>query len=97
MSADVSEAAAVLGKLGGKKGGRSKSAAKLSAARANLKKAGAPVEPEEIGVTRARFRETLRGVPYMRSRYFGLDLVLELGLMDALTDRLFGKQGIWAV
>ncbi len=65
--------------------------------RANLKKAGAPVEPEEIGVTRARFRETLRGVPYMRSRYFGLDLVLELGLMDALTDRLFGKQGIWAV
>jgi len=65
--------------------------------RANLKKAGAPVEPEEIGVTRARFRETLRGVPYMRSRYFGLDLVLELGLMDALTERLFGKQGIWAV
>ena len=65
--------------------------------RANLKKAGAPVEPEEIGVTRARFRETLRGVPYMRSRYFGLDLVLELGLMDALTDRLFGKQGIWEV
>ncbi len=65
--------------------------------RANLKKAGAPVEPEQIGVTRARFRETLRGVPYMRSRYFGLDLVLELGLMDALTDRLFGKQGIWAV
>lgn len=47
MSADVSEAAAVLGKLGGKKGGRSKSAAKLSAARANLKKAQGALDAEQ--------------------------------------------------
>ena len=63
--------------------------------RERLRQAGAPVEPEQIGVTRARFRETLRGVPYMRSRYFGLDLVLELGLMDELESRLFGKGGVW--
>ena len=36
---EISDAAAILGKAGGKKGGRSKSAAKLAAVRANLKKA----------------------------------------------------------
>ncbi len=61
----------------------------------NLKKVGAPAEPEEIGVTRARFRETFAGVPYMRARYFGADLVQRLGLMPALLDRLFGAGGIW--
>ncbi len=63
----------------------------------NLAKAGAPVEPEQIGVTRARFRETFAGVPYMRARYFGADLVLRLGLMPALLDRLFGAGGVWEV
>lgn len=57
--------------------------------KARLRAAGAPVEPEEIGVTRARFRETLVGVPFMRARYFGLDLVHRLGWMPALLDRLF--------
>lgn len=63
--------------------------------RENLRLAGAPVEPEQIGVTRARFRETCRGVPYMRNRYFGLDLVERLGLMDELLGELFGPGGIW--
>ena len=63
--------------------------------RENLRLAGAPVEPEQIGVTRARFRETCRGVPYMRNRYFGLDLVERLGLMDELLGELFGPSGIW--
>ncbi|MBR2838179.1 MAG: sn-glycerol-1-phosphate dehydrogenase [Kiritimatiellae bacterium] len=62
-----------------------------------LKKVGAPSEPEEIGVTRARFRETFAGVPYMRARYFGADLVQRLGLMPALLDRLFGAGGVWEV
>ena len=63
----------------------------------NLKKVGAPAEPEEIGVTRARFRETFAGVPYMRARYFGADLVQRVGLMPALLDRLFGAGGVWEV
>ena len=65
--------------------------------RENLRLAGAPYEPEQIGVTRARFRDTCRGVPYMRNRYFGLDLVERLGLMDELLDELFGFGGIWEV
>ena len=60
-----------------------------------LAKAGAPYEPEQIGVTRARFRETYAGVPYMRARYFGADVVQRLGLMPALMDRLFGPGGVW--
>ena len=63
--------------------------------REKLRIVGAPYEPEQIGVTRARFRETYLGVPYMRARYFGLDLVERLGLMPALIEELFGKGGIW--
>ena len=65
--------------------------------RTALKAVGAPYEPEMIGVSRARLRETFSGVPYMRNRYFSLDLVLRLGLMPALLDRLFGKGGVWEV
>ena len=60
-----------------------------------MRKVGAPTEPEEIGVTRARFRDTYTGVPFMRARYFGADLVHRLGLMPALLNRLFGRGGIW--
>lgn len=63
--------------------------------REKLRLAGAPFEPEAIGVTRVRFRETCRGVPYMRNRYFGLDLVERLGLMDEFLDELFGAGGVW--
>ena len=62
-----------------------------------LKTVGAPYEPEQIGVSRARFRETFAGVPYMRNRYFSLDLVSRLGLMDKLLARLFGPGGVWEV
>ena len=65
--------------------------------RENLKAVGAPYEPEMVGVSRTRFRETYAGVPFMRARYFGLDLVQRLGLMDALTDELFGRNGVWEV
>lgn len=64
---------------------------------ANLKAVGAPCEPEMIGVSRAKFRETYLGVQYMRNRYFSIDLVSRLGLMDALLSRLFGSNGVWEI
>lgn len=64
--------------------------------RAKLKAVGAPCEPEEIGVSRERFRETFAGVTYMRSRYFGLDLVARMGLEGDLSASLFGPGGIWS-
>ena len=64
---------------------------------AKLKAVGAPYEPEMIGISRSRFKETLPGVPYMRNRYFALDLVERLGQMSALEQELFGEKGIWQV
>ena len=68
----------------------------LAEVREKLAAVGAPTEPGQIGVTLARFRETYAGVPYMRARYFGADLVQRLGLMPALLDRLFGTGGVFA-
>lgn len=65
--------------------------------REKLRLAGAPYEPEMIGVSREKFRETYRGIPFLRNRYFSLDLVLQLSLMDELLDHLFGKGGIWEI
>ena len=65
--------------------------------KAALRAVGAPAEPEEIGVSRERFRETFLGVPYMRNRYFALDLVSRLGLLPQLLDRLFGRGGVWEI
>lgn len=44
-----------------------------------LRIVGAPYSIEQIGITPERLFETLRGVPYMRSRYFGLDLLCRIG------------------
>ena len=64
--------------------------------RANLKAVGAPYEPEMIGVSRSKLRETYLGVQYMRNRYFTIDLVSRLGLMDKLLFWLFGPDGVWS-
>ena len=50
-----------------------------------------------IGVSRAKFRETFAGIPYMRNRYFSVDLVSRLGFFQMLLKRLFGKGGVWSV
>ncbi|MBO4671949.1 MAG: sn-glycerol-1-phosphate dehydrogenase [Bacteroidales bacterium] len=63
----------------------------------DLKLVGAPYEPEMICVDRARMRRTFSYIPYMRSRFTNIDIVYRLGLMPELTERLFGKGGIWEV
>ena len=69
----------------------------LSEVYENLKLVGAPYEPEMICVDRARMRKTFSFIPYMRSRFTNIDIVYRLGLMDELTEKLFGKGGIWEV
>lgn len=63
----------------------------------DLKLVGAPYDPEQICVDRARMKKTFSYIPYMRSRFTNIDVVYRLGLMDELTDKLFGKGGIWEV
>lgn len=63
----------------------------------DLKLVGAPYDPEQICVDRARMKKTFSYIPYMRSRFTNIDVVYRLGLMDELADKLFGKGGIWEV
>ena len=69
----------------------------LSEVYEDLQLVGAPYEPEMICVDRARMRKTFSFIPYMRSRFTNIDIVYRLGLMDELTEKLFGKGGIWEV
>jgi glycerol-1-phosphate dehydrogenase [NAD(P)+] len=63
----------------------------------NLKLVGAPYEPEMIGVTRERFRQTVSYIPFMRSRFTNIDVIYRLGWMDEFVEKMFGKGGIWEI
>lgn len=69
----------------------------FSEVREKLKLVGAPYEPEMIGVSRERFRQTVSYIPYMRSRFTNIDVIYRLGWMDEFIDRMFGKGGIWEI
>jgi glycerol-1-phosphate dehydrogenase [NAD(P)+] len=60
-----------------------------------LRSAGAATEPEEIGISRARLRESFRKAFFIRRRFTVLDLAVRTGLLDALLDDIFGSHGIW--
>ena len=62
-----------------------------------LKTVGAPVEPEQIFVSRMDLRDAFRRIPYMRSRYTVIDIVCELGLMAEVENHLFGNGGRWQI
>lgn len=62
-----------------------------------LELVGAPCEPEQIGVSRERFRASFEKIPYMRSRYTVIDVAFRCGWMDEWLDKLFGKGGIWEI
>ena len=63
----------------------------------NLRRVGAPYEPEMIGISRERFRKTVSYIPFMRNRFTNIDVIYRLGWMDEFIERMFGKGGIWEV
>ena len=65
--------------------------------REKLRLVGAPYEPEMIGVSRERFRETVSYIPYMRSRFTNIDVIYRLGWMDEFIEKMFGKGGTWEI
>jgi glycerol-1-phosphate dehydrogenase [NAD(P)+] len=67
----------------------------FSTLREMLRSAGAATEPEEIGISRARLRESFRKAFFIRRRFTVLDLTVRTGLLDALLDEIFGSHGIW--
>ena len=61
-----------------------------------LQAAGAPTEPDEIGVSREQLRESYTLARTIRARYTVLDLVNETGILDACVGELFAPGGFWA-
>ena len=62
-----------------------------------LRRVGAPDEPELIGISRERLRDTFRRIPYMRSRFTNADIIRRLGIQDELENHLFGPGGHWEI
>ena len=62
-----------------------------------LQLVGAPIEPEEIGISRRRLRDSFVRAQYIRRRFTVLDLAVRTGYMDRWLDALFGKGGIWEI
>ncbi len=58
-----------------------------------LKASGAPYEPEQIGVSRARLKAMFPKVQLMRFRYNVLDLAKRGGFYDAIVEPLFAPGG----
>lgn len=54
-----------------------------------LAAAGAPTEPEQIGVSASRHRATTLAARFIRSRYTMLDLLSDTGLLSAAVDAVF--------
>ena len=58
-----------------------------------LKAAGAPYEPEQIGVTRAQLKAMFPKVQLRRFRYNVLDLAKRGGFYDTIVEPLFAPGG----
>jgi glycerol-1-phosphate dehydrogenase [NAD(P)+] len=62
-----------------------------------LQAAGAPVEPEQIGISRERLRDSFQQAFFLRRRFTVLDLAVRAGLLDSCVDEIFGPRGPWPV
>ncbi len=56
---------------------------------------GAPSEPEQIGLTRERLRETFARAYHIRRRFTVLDVAVRTGTLGALLEGVFGPGGVW--
>jgi glycerol-1-phosphate dehydrogenase [NAD(P)+] len=69
-----------------------------SEAKKRLQIVGAPTEPEDIGMTRSRLRETFIRAQYIRRRFTVLDLAVRTGHLNRWLDELFSRRGsIWEI
>jgi len=56
---------------------------------------GAPSEPEEIGLSRARLRDSVVRAQHIRRRFTVLDLAVRTGCLNRWRNAVFGPGGIW--
>lgn len=62
-----------------------------------LETVGAPTEPEQIGISRKRLRESFIRAQYIRRRFTILDLAVRTCKMESWLNAIFGKNGIWEI
>lgn len=65
-----------------------------SEAKKCLKMVGAPVECEQIGISRDRLRKSFYKAQKLRSRFTVLDMAVRTGYLDQWVEELFGRQGV---
>jgi glycerol-1-phosphate dehydrogenase [NAD(P)+] len=63
--------------------------------KAMLQAAGAVTDPEQLGISRARLRDSFRQAWFIRRRFTVLDLAVRAGLLDACLADIFGTNGVW--
>ncbi len=65
--------------------------------RRRLETAGAPTEPEQIGISRERLRDSFYRAQHIRRRYTVLDLAVQTGYLGVWMENIFGPNGIWEI
>lgn len=60
-----------------------------------LRDVGAATEPEQIGISRARLRETYTSAFFIRRRFTVLDVAVRAGLLEPCLDHILGPRGRW--
>ena len=58
---------------------------------------GAPVKPEDVGISKAQMKSDVPFVRHIRRRYNMMDLGLRAGLLDTWVDGVFGEGGVWEI
>jgi len=56
---------------------------------------GAPTEPEQIGISRVRLRESFSRAYHIRRRFTVLDVAMRTGTLETLLDGLFSPNAVW--
>jgi glycerol-1-phosphate dehydrogenase [NAD(P)+] len=65
----------------------------FQSARAMLREAGCPSEPEQIGISLCRLRLDYERAYYIRRRFTVLDAAMRMGVFQSVCDELFGRKG----
>jgi glycerol-1-phosphate dehydrogenase [NAD(P)+] len=65
--------------------------------KAMLETAGAATEPEQIGISRERLRNSFEKAFFIRRRFTVLDLAIRTRQLDASLNALFGAYGVWPI
>jgi glycerol-1-phosphate dehydrogenase [NAD(P)+] len=63
--------------------------------RSRLAAVGAPTEPEQIGLSRARLRDTFIRAFHIRRRFTVLDVAMRTNRLEGWLDRIFGPAAVW--